>query len=134
MFSYPDAARYRVGPNYQQLPSNRPHSKVYNPYNRDGPGVINGNYGGDPDYVNSDFRPLAKTRHHQPTLHETWKGQAVAYSSQVTDKDFEQSKELWEIMKKEGGDNQLIDVVSGGLSKVKSEDIRKKAIGKCSFL
>lgn len=58
MFSYPDAARYRVGPNYNQLPPNRPLSTVYSPYNRDGPGTINGNYGGDPDYVRSEFRPM----------------------------------------------------------------------------
>ena len=50
MFSYPDAARYRVGPNYQQLPCNKARSPVYSPYQRDGPSTINGNYGGDPDY------------------------------------------------------------------------------------
>ncbi|KAF2873802.1 catalase-like domain-containing protein [Massariosphaeria phaeospora] len=43
MFSYPDAARYRVGPNYQQLPPNRA-KYVYSPYQRDGPATINGNY------------------------------------------------------------------------------------------
>jgi catalase len=49
MFSYPDAARYRVGPNYQQLPCNRALN-VYSPYQRDGPMRIDGNYGSDPDY------------------------------------------------------------------------------------
>lgn len=49
MFSYPDAARYRVGPNYQQIPCNKA-KYVYSPYQRDGPGCINGNYGSDPDY------------------------------------------------------------------------------------
>jgi catalase len=55
MFSYPDAARYRVGPNYQQLPNNRPVSKVYSPYERDGPSRIDGNYGGDPNYDRSKY-------------------------------------------------------------------------------
>jgi catalase len=49
MFSYPDAARYRVGPNWQQLPCNRA-KYVYSPYNRDGPMRYDGNYGADPDY------------------------------------------------------------------------------------
>ncbi|KAG7406197.1 Peroxisomal catalase [Fusarium oxysporum f. sp. rapae] len=49
MFSYSDAAGYRVGPNYQQLPCNRPLD-AYSPYQRDGPMRLDGNYGSDPDY------------------------------------------------------------------------------------
>jgi len=48
MVSYPDAQRYRLGANYQQLPCNKPLSTVYSPYQRDGAGSINGNYGPDP--------------------------------------------------------------------------------------
>ena len=36
MFAYGDSARYRIGPNYDQLPVNRPVSDVHN-YNKDGP-------------------------------------------------------------------------------------------------
>jgi catalase len=36
MFAYGDSARYRIGPNYDQLPVNRPASAVHN-YNKDGP-------------------------------------------------------------------------------------------------
>ncbi|MHB9853354.1 catalase [Streptomyces krungchingensis] len=36
LFSYPDTHRYRIGPNYSQLPPNRPHSPV-NSYAKDGP-------------------------------------------------------------------------------------------------
>lgn len=49
MFAYPDAARYRVGPNYQQLPGNRA-MHVHCPYQRDGPMRFDGNYGADPGY------------------------------------------------------------------------------------
>ncbi|AZQ73291.1 MULTISPECIES: catalase [Streptomyces] len=35
LFSYPDTHRYRIGPNYAQLPPNRPHSAV-NSYAKDG--------------------------------------------------------------------------------------------------
>jgi catalase len=36
LFSYPDTHRYRIGPNYQQLPPNRPRSPVHS-YAKDGP-------------------------------------------------------------------------------------------------
>jgi catalase len=36
MFAYGDSARYRIGPNYDQLPVNRPASAVHS-YNKDGP-------------------------------------------------------------------------------------------------
>lgn len=103
MFSYPDAARYRVGPNYQQLPCNRAHSKVYSPYQRDGPATINGNYGAEPDYVRSSFRKLAPTSNPETYDHDQWVGQAVAFTSDVTDRDFEQSRDFWEMLKKEEG-------------------------------
>ncbi|WP_436845478.1 catalase [Streptomyces shenzhenensis] len=36
LFSYPDTHRYRIGPNYAQLPPNRPHAAVRS-YAKDGP-------------------------------------------------------------------------------------------------
>jgi catalase len=36
LFSYPDTHRYRIGPNYMQLPVNRPKSSVHT-YAKDGP-------------------------------------------------------------------------------------------------
>jgi catalase len=36
MFAYGDSARYRIGPNYDQLPVNRPRNEVHN-YNKDAP-------------------------------------------------------------------------------------------------
>ncbi|MFE0625594.1 catalase [Streptomyces sp. NPDC058864] len=36
LFSYADTHRYRIGPNYAQLPPNRPHSPVHS-YAKDGP-------------------------------------------------------------------------------------------------
>ncbi|WP_405660646.1 catalase [Streptomyces sp. RK9] len=36
LFSYPDTHRYRIGPNYAQLPPNRPHTAVAS-YAKDGP-------------------------------------------------------------------------------------------------
>ncbi|KAF5626139.1 catalase isozyme P [Fusarium sp. NRRL 52700] len=101
MFSYPDAHRYRVGPNYFQLPCNKPINKVYAPYVRDGPGTINGNYGGDPDYVGSELRPVSTSKRVQVPTHEDWSGHVTAFATSITDKDFEQPRALWKIICKE---------------------------------
>lgn len=109
MFSYPDAHRYRVGANYFQLPPNQPVNKVYAPYVRDGPGTANGNYGGDPDYMFSELRPMALSKRVQVPTHEHWDGQVVAFSTAVTDKDFFQARELWEIIcEEENGKEQFL--------------------------
>lgn len=157
MFSYPDAARYRLGPNYQQLPCNRPISKVYSPYQRDGPGTINGNYGryaiqsysitsekflyestfckkrtntaSDPDYVGSSF---VKLRHgsHELATHEEWLGKVMSHSSEVTDRDFEQSRALWQIMlKEEGGRESFLKNLCPNLGKA-DQRIIDEAISK----
>ncbi|KAF2720606.1 catalase P2 [Polychaeton citri CBS 116435] len=109
MFSYPDAARYRLGPNYQQLPSNKPLSKVYSPYERDGPGRIDGNYGGDPDYVRSEFRPITLSKRHQVPTHELWRGHVTSYATEVTEKDFEQPRRLWQIICEEKADGEFLE-------------------------
>ncbi len=57
MFSYPDAARYRLGVNYQQLPTNKAMVPVYCPFERDGFMNFSENYGDDPNYVGSMLRP-----------------------------------------------------------------------------
>jgi catalase len=98
MFSYPDAHRYRVGPNYFQLPPNRPVNKVYAPYVRDGPGTMNGNYGGDPDYVFSELRPVNISSRFQMPMHELYNGQVGVVATSLADKDFEQPRELWNII------------------------------------
>ncbi|GAA3710251.1 catalase [Zhihengliuella alba] len=49
LFSYGDAARYRLGVNHHQIPVNYPHgAKVVNTYHRDGQGRVDGNQGAVP--------------------------------------------------------------------------------------
>ena len=113
MFSYPDAHRYRVGPNYFQLPPNRPINKCYAPYVRDGPGTMNGNYGGDADYVFSGVRPVAVSRRVQMPTHELYTGHVGVFATSVTDTDFVQARELWQIIcrEKDGETEFLQNVV-----------------------
>jgi catalase len=103
MFAYPDAARYRLGANYQQLPCNRPVAPVYCPYQRDGFATVNGNYGGDPNYVRSGLKAVSftgsATSHFaaQNAKHNAWvMGSVADYTSEVTEEDFVQARMFWE--------------------------------------
>lgn len=49
LFSFGGTQRYRLGGNFNQLPINCP-LQAYNPFQRDGPATINGNYGSVPNY------------------------------------------------------------------------------------
>ncbi|UIZ23673.1 hypothetical protein KXD40_009584 [Peronospora effusa] len=61
LFSYPDAHRYRLGTNYNQIPVNRP-LQVPQTYQRDGFMAINGNMNDTPNYFpNSKNGPPENT-------------------------------------------------------------------------
>lgn len=128
MFAYPDAARYRLGVNYQQLPTNRAHVKVYNPYERDGRARIDGNYGGDPDYIRSELRPVRLGSRHAVPAHEQWHGKVQVYSTGVTEKDWEQPRILWEMIQKEGAAEEFMDNICPTLADV-NEHLREQVYG-----
>lgn len=134
MFSYPDAHRYRVGPNYFQLPPNRPHNPVYAPYVRDGPGTMNGNYGGDPDYVFSELRPMTFSKRVTMPTHEQFAGQVTSFATSVTDKDFEQARDLWHIIEKEdGGKDRFLHSIVPTLEDI-PKNLQNEVIGKSPTL
>lgn len=129
MFSYPDAHRYRAGPNYFQLPPNRPINKVYSPYVRDGPGTMNGNYGGDPDYVFSELRPLNLSKRISVPTHELFEGRVTAFATSVSEKDFVQARKLWHIICHEkSGKEQFLHNILPTLEDV-PDRLRKEVIG-----
>lgn len=131
MFSYPDAHRYRVGPNYFQLPPNRPTNTVYAPYVRDGPGTMNGNYGGDPDYVFSELRPVSQSKRVQIPLQEHWDGKVTSFATKLSDNDFVQARHLWQIICKEekGKEHFLFNIVPT-LQDIPA-NLRKEVFSKC---
>ncbi|KAK0725955.1 catalase-like domain-containing protein [Lasiosphaeris hirsuta] len=77
-FAYPDAQRYRLGVNYQQIPVNRPGS-VFNPLLRDGAASVEGNYGSHPGYVTAkapmQFRKLGSP---STPEHEQWVAEVMS--------------------------------------------------------
>ncbi|KAF2185242.1 catalase [Zopfia rhizophila CBS 207.26] len=107
MFSYPDAARYRLGTNYQQLPVNTPLSHVYSPFQRGGFASVKGSYSSDPNYVHSTFKPLKAGPKQAAFEHEIWtKARVEEYTSEVTDEDFVQARWFWDVLGKEEGQQE----------------------------
>ena len=147
MFAYPDAARYRLGVNYQFLPTNAAKSDVYCPTQRDGFMNFTQNYGVDPNYVGTRLKPVEFGTKSQPL--QSFASEMAAQepksstadhvrvaiplftSSEITDKDFEQATALWHVMaKQEGAQSRFIDNLSAHLSDVSEQWIRQEAYSK----
>jgi catalase len=139
MFAYPDAARYRLGVNYQQLPCNRPVSAVYSPYQRDGAMRFTTNYGSDPNYVKSSLKPVTfrgtlglPVRPVGGDKHELWAGRVTSYVSEVNDEDFEQPREFWKVLCRAGENSDFVRNVASHLCYAIPR-IQNQAIGECSW-
>jgi catalase len=115
LFSYPDTHRYRIGPNYLQLPVNRPHTPVHS-YNKDG--AMRYSNPSDPVYApNSVGGPAANP--------EPWKGEEYqvageiirsAYTLHAEDDDFGQPRTLWEKVLSETDREHLVSNIAGHAS------------------
>ncbi|KAK5960613.1 catalase T PWA37_002040 [Arxiozyma heterogenica] len=109
LFAYADAHRYRLGPNYNQIPVNCPvAANFHNPLIRDGPMNVNGNFGSEPNYYASNVKynfiqPNRPIQQHQ----EVWNGPALPYHWTTTtdDSDFVQATALYHVLGKQP-DNQ----------------------------
>lgn len=139
LFAYGDAARYRLGVNYQQLPTNAAKAPVYCPFERDGKMRFDDNYGSDPNYVGSSLKP---TRFYQDmkgskpkslsllTEHEKWVSQIVSYVSDISDDDFIQPAALWDVIGRQPGHQErTVDNVAAHLKGVKSSKLRNDVYG-----
>lgn len=68
LLSYPDAHRYRLGANYEQIPVNRCPYSVNN-YQRDGAMRVDGNGGSSPNYYPNSFDDIkADEKYKEPPL------------------------------------------------------------------
>ena len=118
LFSYLDTQRYRIGPNFQQLPINRPISPV-NSYNQNGPmdtRETHGEYNYQPNRAPNtivedpafDYSPVAlgATTVHQPI--------------RIKD-EYRQAGELYRSVSKQDQDDLITNLV-GDLSQVTNPD------------
>jgi len=112
LFSYPDTHRYRIGPNYLQLPVNRPQCPVHS-YNKDG--AMRYENPGDPVYApNTAGGPAADDARYGDDA--TWdvSGEMVrtAYALRADDDDFGQPGTLVrEVMSREDRDHLAANIL-----------------------
>ncbi len=64
ILAYPDAHRYRLGANYQQIPVNRPINEVHH-HQRDGMMNVDGNSGDSPNYFPNSFDNIEADRNYK---------------------------------------------------------------------
>jgi len=115
LFSYPDTHRHRLGKNYEQIPINCPYRARVASYVRDGAAVVNGNYGGAPNYEpNTQNGPKE-----DPT--KAWakypvSGQVGRFKPTHPNTYYEQPRALWEKVFTEYDRQSVITNLGGALS------------------
>ncbi|KAK4689118.1 catalase, partial [Tremellales sp. Uapishka_1] len=131
LFSYPDAHRHRLGPNYQQIPVNQVAPQC--PYHaanfqRDG-GSAFYNQGSRPNYLSSQEPIVFKPRPYDLNkVHGRFQGEAVLFLSEIRPEDFNAPRALWEKVMPEESRVRFVETVSGHMSTVTDKEIIKRQI------
>ena len=119
IFSYPDAHRYRLGVNYQQIPVNQPKCP-YHTYNKDGLMRVDGNQGSCPNYEPNSFAgPIENPAFREPPLaiDAEQAGRFADWHEGFDVDDFKQPGDLYRLMS-DDGKQQLIDAIVGSMKSV----------------
>ncbi|WP_432094207.1 catalase [Streptomyces sp. bgisy100] len=129
IFSYADTHRYRIGPNYAQLPPNRPHVPVHS-YAKDGPMRYEPNRVGAVYAPNSYGGPAADSVRYGDPAGWQAAGEMVreAYSLHREDDDFGQAGIQVREVLDDAQRDRLVANISGHLLKGVSRPILDRAI------
>lgn len=134
LLSYPDAHRYRLGANYEQIPVNKCPYMVNN-YQRDGSMRVDGNGGSDPNYRPNSFDDIY--------IDESTKEPAWQLESSVADwydrnaegenDHFTQPGNLYKLMTDQAKKNTVSNIVGAmkGIDGPKKEEIVNRQL--CHF-
>uniref|UniRef100_UPI0035E464AB catalase n=2 Tax=Rhizobium laguerreae TaxID=1076926 RepID=UPI0035E464AB len=110
LFSYGDAARYRLGVNHHQIPVNAPRCP-YHSYHRDGSMRIDGNFGAQTSYVpNSRGSWDEQPDYREPPLELS--GSADRYDHRIDEDHYEQPGDLFRLMDEEQKEALIANTVS----------------------
>lgn len=122
LFAYADAARYRVGANWQQLPVNKAMVPYpYMSFARDGAHAVD-NQGARPNYPSSlyplDYKPdpVPYTK-----LHSKHESEAVMSLSEISDADFVGPKTLYTKVFSDEERQRFVKDVSNSMNKVRPD-------------
>ncbi|WP_329135963.1 catalase [Streptomyces sp. NBC_01476] len=129
LFSYPDTHRYRIGPNYAQLPPNRPHVPVHS-YAKDGPMRFEPNRVGAPYAPNSYGGPHASPEAYGDIAGWQAAGEMVreAYSAHREDDDFGQAGTMVREVLDDAARDRLVSNIAGHLSDGVSAPVFQRAL------
>ncbi|MGW0759507.1 catalase [Streptomyces sp. NPDC002814] len=129
LFSYPDTHRYRIGPNYAQLPPNRPRSAV-NSYSKDGPMRYEPARTGAPYAPNSYGGPAAAVQQFGDVAGWQAAGEMVreAYKLHREDDDFGQPGTMVRQVLDDGARGRLVSNVSGHLKQAVTRPVVERAL------
>ncbi|MFH1006339.1 MAG: catalase [Candidatus Latescibacterota bacterium] len=107
LFSYHDAHRHRLGPNYHLLPVNAPRASKERNYQRDGAMRSDGNGGGGPNYWPNSFGgPIPDPEASAPPIEVA--GMAARHAIRFADVDFVQPGDLFRKVMTEADREHLI--------------------------
>lgn len=117
VFAYPDAHRYRIGPNYMQIPVNRPRG-VENvaSYHRDGHLRVDGNGGGRADYEPNSFDgPVPDPSRERPRVPVQADGDRWSAFPEDEQDWFAQPRALWSDVMDDGARSRLVENIVGSM-------------------
>ena len=129
VFSYPDAQRYRVGTNYNEIPVNAPKNATHN-YSQDGAGRHGFTPASAPVYAPNSFGgPVA-----DPTVasEPSWETDGALVRAAATlhaeDDDFGQAGTLYRDVYSVEAKQRLLETLTGAVSGVQNPEIKERAI------
>jgi catalase len=130
VFSYPDAQRYRVGANYNEIPVNSPKAPVNN-YSQDGPTRHGFKPASAPVYApNSLGGPVADAA---AAGAGTWESDGELVRAAATlhseDSDFGQAGTLYREVFDDAARARFLETITGAVSGVTRPEVRERAIG-----
>ncbi|EPQ32272.1 uncharacterized protein PFL1_00469 [Pseudozyma flocculosa PF-1] len=122
LFSYNDAGRHRLGPNYLDIPVNCPLSSVAN-FDRDGVSSVHGNQGHRPNYP-SILDKLKVLDRPKTVIEDKLEGSTVHYESKINpDIDYEQPRQFYEQQLTQSDRDNLHSNFAGAMANVKASII-----------
>ncbi|QHC25676.1 catalase [Streptomyces sp. GS7] len=129
LFSYPDTHRYRIGPNYAQLPPNRAHVPVHS-YAKDGPMRFDPSRAARPYAPNSYGGPAADTANFGEPAGWESSGEMVrhAYTLRSDDDDFGQPGTMVRNVLDDAARERLVGNVAGHLRNGVSRPVLDRAL------
>jgi catalase len=131
IFAYPDAHRYRLGANYEQIPVNRPISPMHH-HQRDGMMNINGNGEDNPNYFPNSFDNIEADKSYKESPLVMYSNIADTYDRNENDDDhFTQPGDLYrKVMTVEQRDNTISNIVGAmsGIAGSKKDEIIQRQL------